>query len=110
MVGLMIRLLALVGAISTTVCAVNTIEREFTCPLDGSTFAQRIETSSQPNGVRLDLKRLGDVVEPPTVPQCPKCHLVFFTEKWDPALVARLKPFVLGPDFQILAAKNPSYF
>lgn len=106
----MLRLIALVLALCSAARAVNTIEREFTCPLDGHTFKLRIETSSRPSGVRLDLRKLGDVVEPPTAPQCPKCRLVLFTENWTPPLVEKLKPFVLGPDFQQIASKNPSYF
>lgn len=106
----MIRLLTFMVALSTTVRAVNTIEREFHCPIDDSKFTQRIETSAQPVGVRLDLKRLGDVMEPTTLPQCPKCHFVIFTEKWTDELVARLKPFVLGPDYRLVASKSTSYF
>lgn len=106
----MLRLLAFVLAISTTVRAVNTIEREFTCPIDGHQFKQRIETSAQPSDVRLDLRRLGDVVDPPTVPQCPKCKFVLFTDTWPEPLVDQLKPFILGQDYQLIAAKSPSYF
>ena len=99
-------------------CAVNSLEQEFTCPIDGTQWKQRVESSANPRGLRLDLRQLGDVVDPPTLPQCPKCHFPFFSERLaeqasDPTKArafARLKSFVLGMDFQLLARKFPSYF
>jgi len=91
-------------------CGVNTIEQEFTCPMDGTVWKQRTETSASPRGIRLDLRQLGDVVEPPTLPQCPKCRFPLFSEQLGQPVLDRLKPFVLGGDFQMLSRKNPSYF
>ena len=99
-------------------CAVNSIEQEFLCPICGTHWEQRIETSGHSRGLRLDLRQLGDVVEPPTLPQCAKCRFPLFSEQLlaqagDPAKARafkRLRSFVLGADFQMLAAKNPSYF
>lgn len=90
--------------------AVNSLEQEFTCPIDGTQWRQRVESSSSPNGLRLDLRQLGDVVDPPTLPQCPKCRFPLFSDQLAPAVIERLKPFVLGADFQILASKYPAYF
>ena len=99
-------------------CAVNSLEQGFLCPICGTHWEQRIETSGHSRGLRLDLRQLGDVVDPPTLPQCPKCRFPLFSERLieqakDPAkekAFKRLRTFVLGPDFQMLAAKNPSYF
>lgn len=91
-------------------CGVNTIEQEFTCPMDGAVWKQRTETSASPRGMRLDLRQLGDVVDPPTLPQCPKCRFPLFSEQLGQPVLDRLKPFVLGGDFQMLSRKNPSYF
>ncbi len=99
-------------------CAVNSLEREFLCPVCGTHWTQRIETSGHSRGLRLDLRQLGDVQDPPTLPQCTKCRFPFFSDKLlaqanDPAKARafkRLRTFVLGADFQMLAAKNPSYF
>ena len=99
-------------------CAVNSLEEEFTCPIDGTQWKQRVESSANPRGLRLDLRQLGDVVDPPTMPQCPKCRFPLFSERLaeqadDPAKAKafqKLKAFVLGADFQMLARKNPSYF
>jgi hypothetical protein len=68
-----------------------------------------METSTRPTGLRLDLKKLGDVVEPPTLPQCPKCRLVLFSENMPEPLLKKVKAFVLGGDYQMLAAKSPSW-
>jgi hypothetical protein len=98
--------------------AVNTMEQEFLCPICGTRWEQRVETSKQVRGLRLDLRQLGDVVDPPTLPQCTKCRFPLFSEQLveqanDPAKAQafkRLRAFVLGGDFQMLASKNPSYF
>ena len=98
--------------------AVNSLEQEFKCPFDGTIWKQRIETSASPRGLRSDLRQLGDVVDPPTLPQCPKCRFPIFSDNLaeqanDPRKAKafnRLKSFVLGADFQMLASKNPSYF
>ncbi len=99
-------------------CAVNSLEQEFLCPICGTHWRQRIETSSRAKGLRLDLRQVGDVVDPPTLPQCTKCRFPLFSDRLteqakDPAKARafkRLASFVLGADFQMLAAKNPSYF
>ena len=99
-------------------CAVNSLEQEFLCPICGTHWQQRIETSSRAKGMRLDLRQVGDVVDPPTLPQCTKCRFPFFSDRLaeqakDPAKARAFKQlgsFVLGADFQMLAAKNPSYF
>ena len=99
-------------------CAVNTIEQEFLCPICGTHWTQRIETSGHSMGLRLDLRQVGDVVDPPTLPQCTKCRFPLFSDRIaaqanDPAkerAFKRLRSFVMGADFQMLAAKNPPYF
>ena len=98
--------------------AVNSLEREFLCPICGTHWEQRIESSGRARGLRLDLRQVGDVVEPPSLPQCTKCRFPLFSEQLlaqanDPAKAQafrQLRAFVRGPDFQMLAAKNPSYF
>jgi hypothetical protein len=90
--------------------AVNSLEQNFTCPICGNEWKERVETSSRPNGMRLDLRQLGDIVDPPTLPQCPKCRFVLFTESLNDKALAKLKPFVQGQDYQILAGKSPTYF
>lgn len=89
--------------------AATTLEQEFTCPVDGETWKQRIETSARPAGLRLDLKKLGDVVEPPTLPQCPKCKFIVFSDTLGEPVIKKVKAFVLGGDYQMLAAKSPSW-
>ena len=99
-------------------CAVNSLEQEFTCPIDGNVWKQRVETSGSPRGLRLDLRQLGDVTDPPTMPQCPKCRFPLFSERLveqadEPEKArafAHLRAFVRGADFQMLAPKFPSYF
>ncbi len=104
--------------LACTVFAVNTLEQEFLCPVCGTHWTQRIESSGHAKGLRLDLRQLGDVVDPPTLPQCSKCRFPLFSDRLiaqanDPAkqqAFKRLRTFVLGADFQMLASKNPPYF
>ena len=99
-------------------CAVNSLEQEFLCPICGTHWQQRIETSSRAKGLRLDLRQVGDIVDPPTLPQCVKCRFPLFSDRLteqakDPKKAPafkQLRSFVLGADFQMLAAKNPPYF
>jgi hypothetical protein len=108
----------LLWLLACVVCAVNTMEQRFLCPVCGTHWEQRIETSGRSRGLRLDLRQIGDVVDPPTLPQCTKCRFPLFSDRLlaqanDPAkekAFKRLRTFVLGADFQMLAAKNPSYF
>jgi hypothetical protein len=114
---LLFRLLPL-WLLACAACAVNTIEQEFLCPICGTHWQQRIETSGHSNGLRLDLRQVGDVVDPPTLPQCVKCRFPLFSDRLtaqasDPKKALafkRLRTFVMGADFQMLAAKNPPYF
>ena len=69
-----------------------------------------METSANVTGMRLDLKQLGDVVQPATLPQCPKCRAVLFTENFDLKLVLALKPFIDGKEFAQVSAEYPSYY
>ena len=62
-------------------CAVNSMDQGFLCPICGTHWEQRIETSGHSRGLRLDLRQLGDVVDPPTLPQCPKCRFPLFSER-----------------------------
>lgn len=103
-------LLVFILTLTINARAVNSLEQEFTCPIDGHHWKQRIETSSNPRGMRLDRKELGDVVEPRTLPQCPKCRFVMFLDEFPDQLAVKIKPFILSPDYQMIAAKNPTYF
>jgi hypothetical protein len=89
--------------------AADARDEEFTCPIDGTVWKQRIEGRGTPAGLRLDLKQVGDVVQPPSVPHCPKCGMILFSEKLPVEVINRLKPFILGPDYQMLASKSPVY-
>jgi hypothetical protein len=106
----MLRWILILLALAGTAVSVNSIEQDFSCPFDGHLWKQRVETSASAKGLRLDLRQFGDVIQPPTLPQCPKCRAVMFVEKFDAATVDKLKPFVLSDDFQQTAEKYPSYY
>lgn len=106
----MIRFLLLLLFLTLRTLGVNSLERDFTCPICANEWKQRVETSSNPTGLRLDLRQLGDVQDPPTLPQCPKCRFVVFSDNLKKPVIDKLKPFVQGQDYQILSAKGPPYF
>jgi hypothetical protein len=94
-------------ALSLPAQAATTIEREFTCPLDQHRWTQRVEASGRAEALRLDSRQVGrDVVQPPTLPQCPQCRFVLFDAKFDDAAAHRLRAFVTSPDYRHLAAKG----
>lgn len=101
-----------------TAVAYNSLEQEFTCPIDRHEWKQRVESSASPRALRLDLRQMGDVMDPPTLPQCPKCRFPYFSDRLaeqanEPEKAEafdRLRRFILGADFQLLARKYPSYF
>lgn len=105
----MIRALIIFFCVVGKVLAVSSIEQDFTCPFDGHRWKQRMETSANMKGMRLDLRQLGDVVQPPTLPQCPKCRAVLFLDLFPPEIVSALRPFVESRDFAQAAGKYPSY-
>jgi hypothetical protein len=91
--------------------AVDSLEQRFTCPICGTEWSERIEIQGHSRGIRLDLRQLGgEVVDPPTLPQCPKCRFVIFTEDLKPSVLEKLKPFIQGQDYQLFAAKSPTYY
>lgn len=103
------RIFLLLLALTLAVLGVNSLEQNFTCPICATEWKQRVETSARPNGLRLDLRQLGDVQDPPTLPQCPKCRFVVFSENLGEPVLEKLKPFIQGQDYQILADKSPTY-
>jgi hypothetical protein len=88
---------------------VTSLEQSFHCPIDDESWKQRMETSTRATGLRLDLRKLGNIVQPATLPQCPKCRFVLFSEQLEPEILAKLKKFITGGDYQALAQKSPSY-
>lgn len=106
----MFRYWLLVLFVAIPAFAANSLEQHFTCPICGQEWSERVETSAHPTGLRLDLRQVGDVVDPPTLPQCPQCRFVFFSENLTPATLDKLKPFIKRQDYQLFAAKSPTYF
>ncbi len=107
------RLIAFIFAILLVAArAVNTIETDFTCPMDGAHWKQTTETSAHVAVMRLDRREIGDVTDPRTLPQCPKCRFVMFLSDWADIqpLADRLRPFIRGAEYQMIAAKRPTYF
>ena len=109
-VGIMLRALIILFCLAHVALAVNSIDQDFACPFDGFKWKQRMETSADAKGLRLDLRQLGDVVQPPTLPQCPKCRAVLFMDVFPPKVLASLKPFIATEDFAQFAGKYPTYY
>ncbi len=97
----------LILVLCVTARSATTIEREFTCPLDHQHWKQRIESSGRAEALRLDSREIGrDVVQPPTIPQCPVCHCALVDSTLDESALRRLRTFVSSADYKNLAAKN----
>jgi hypothetical protein len=81
---------------------------ELVCPIDGFIFKEPVAPKGETRGIRLDTRRLGEVADPPPIPQCPHCRFVVFNNQIPESVAEKLRPFIKG-DYRELAAKEPSY-
>lgn len=107
-IGLFIWLLTL--SLTHIVFGLTFKEVEETCPLCGTTFKTRRAMSGTTWGRRLDLRPIGPIASPWTIPVCPNCRFVLFKDKFDNEEVERLRLFVQSQGYQNLAQNHPSYF
>lgn len=106
-------LFALCGALLALSADAHTSRQErFTCPLDGTSFEARVDTSGTQFGTRLDLKPLGPTAAPWAVPVCPKCRLPLYKrgqQAFSDAERRTLAALVATERWRKASADQPSY-
>lgn len=84
---------------------------QFSCPIDGEKFSYRVSYSGSSFGQRLDMKRVGPIIDPWPTPQCPKCRFVLFKETFKPAEIPTIRDFVLSDIYKKIDKNEvPCYF
>lgn len=107
-IGLFIFLLTL--SLAHIVFGLTFKEVEETCPICGTTFKTRRAMSGTVWGRRLDLRPIGPIASPWTIPICPNCRFILFKDKFDNEDVKRFRIFVNSQEYQNLAKNHSPYF
>lgn len=72
--------------------------QNFTCPLDGEVFEQQMDMSGTQFGTMLDLKPIGPIAAPWSLPVCPSSQFVMY-RTFTPEEIEILKRFVASTDY-----------
>ena len=80
------------------------------CPIGGERFTARLERSGVVQCRRFDFKRIGPVMEPPSLPECPSNGFVMFTETMSDADIKKLTPWVLSHEYQTEVRPHAPYY
>ena len=83
---------------------------DFTCPVCETEFEYQIAMSGTAFGRRLDLKRIGPIMSPWPMPQCPDCGLVLFKDEFGEDELADLIPYVRSDEYQSISRENTPYY
>jgi uncharacterized protein (DUF2225 family) len=62
------------------VFAHTSADLDFTCPICQTKFKAEVDISGTSFGQRLDLKPVGCIAAPTSIPVCPKCHFVLYKD------------------------------
>jgi hypothetical protein len=85
-------------------------EIAYVCPLDGTKFTSTTDVSGTGGGGRLDLKPLGHMPAPWSVPVCPTDHFALVKKSFTEDEKAALRKVVADPEYQRIATDHASYF
>jgi len=100
---------ALLGGVAIRHAQAHTwADVEQTCPLCNTKFKARVDMSGTQFGMRLDLKPLGPIAAPWSVPVCPKCHFVLFDDEIAEDVLQRCRKIVAAEQYKA-QAKRASY-
>ncbi len=83
---------------------------EFTCPIGGEKFSQVVETSGMSFGMQTDMRPVGAMLAPFSLPQCPGNKFVMFKDQFSSEELAKFERVVKSAEYQQTAAESPSYF
>ena len=98
-------LLLLAGAAS----ARTTVSVERTCPICDHTFTYEMDVSGTQMGMRLDLKPLGAIGDPPEIPLCPRCRFVVYSKDIPAEELAKCRAIVQAEAYK-RQANRASYY
>ncbi len=82
----------------------------FTCPIDDHTFQQYTDRSGSSFDKRLDFKKLGPIVDPWSLPKCPKCGFIAYKDEFTPEELVHLKKYIYSDVYKNLKDDSSTYF
>jgi uncharacterized protein (DUF2225 family) len=80
------------------------------CPLCHTSFTTKSDVSGTRLGMRLDLKPVGPIAAPWSVPKCPKCHFIVYTRDLSDSEKKALLKLVNSAEYRNLSEDNSTYF
>ena len=84
------------------------VERQ--CPLDGTKFESWVMRSGTVFCVRLDLKRVGPIAEPPGLHECPEDGFVWYDDDFSPSELASIRPWLESGDYEKLVENESPHY
>jgi hypothetical protein len=90
--------------------ALTFMESEFTCPIGGETFKQRMAASGTQFGVHLDLKPFGPTAAPWPLPVCPGNGFVIFKNDLSTQLKRELSDYVASDEYRAMVKNDTPYY
>lgn len=83
---------------------------EFTCPIGGETFKQRVDASGMTYGMRTNMRPIGRLIAPPSLTICPSNGFVMFKQTFTPEELAKFERVVQSQQYQDIVQHSSSYF
>jgi len=85
-------------------------ERDVKCPLCHTQFKTKVDVSGTRMGMRLDLKPLGPIAAPWSVPKCPNCHFIVYTNDLKDSEKKDLLKLINSDEYRNISKDNSTYF
>lgn len=105
----LLHILVLLLLLSVSLKAHTVGEVQKTCPLCQTQFQSLEDMSGTQFGMRLDLKPIGPIAAPWSVPVCPQCDFILFKNDISPEEIVKCKNIVASANYKNLK-KRASYF
>jgi hypothetical protein len=84
------------------------VERQ--CPMDDTRFESWVMRSGSVFCVRLDLKRVGPIAEPPPLHECPEDGFVWYDDDFSPSELAFIRSWVASSDYENLVENESPHY
>ncbi len=90
--------------------AMTLVEKDYICPVGGESFTQTTPASGTSFGKRTDLKPIGPISAPWTIPQCPTNKFVMFKDDFSAEELQTYKKIVESSDYKAIAKDSSEYY
>lgn len=102
--------LTLVSLANITNLQAHTFSTEnFVCPIGGEEFSQTMDSSGTSFGTMLDLKPIGPIAAPWSLPVCPTNKFVMYRDDFTDAELKTLTAYIQSPEYQKIINQTSYY-